>query len=168
MKKIVEILLLVITGMVVFVACLTTDVQAATGHSYVHVFKKYKLMEEIDQNKDFTYKFAIIKHRTLKANTDWLTDKVARDANNTHYYRVATNEWIDTDNAALVNRDFDQPLKTFSSRKIYSFNAEEYTFTDTGKRLPVGNWACTERIQLPRSASYCNVGPNEWVQNIQY
>lgn len=142
-----------------------TEVKAV---SFVHTFKKTTLVSRSDQNDDFTYDFSRIKKRKLKAKTDWLTDKIGKDSGNDHYYRVATNEWVSTDDVALINKGINRPITISTGHNIWKFNYKTYEFTYTGRRLAAGTWASDERIQLPRGISYCKVGPNEWIQNIHY
>lgn len=140
----------------------------AKAVSFVHTFKKTPVVSRSNPNDNFTYDFNRIKTRNLKKKTDWFTDKIGKNSGNDYYYRVATNEWVSTDDVALVNKDIDQPITISNSHNIWKFNAKTYEFSYTGRRLAAGTWASNERIQLPRGISYCKVGPNEYVQNIHY
>lgn len=144
---------------------ISTEVRAV---SFVHTFKKTSVVSRSDQKDDFTYDFTKIKKRSLRGKTDWFTDKIGKNSNSDYYYRVATNEWVSTDDVALINRDVDRPITISTGHDIWELNPETYEFSYTGRRLPAGTWASSERIQLPRGLSYCKVGPNEYVQNIHY
>jgi len=157
---IVSFLLLFITGI--------QNVTEVKAVSFVHTFKKTAVVEKSGPNNDFTYDFNRIKKRNLTKKTDWFTDKIGEGTSNDHYYRVATNEWVSSDNVALVNKDIDQPITISIGHNIWNMNPKTYNFTYSGYRLAAGTWASNERIQLPRGISYCKVGPNEWIQNIHY
>ncbi|WP_119326611.1 hypothetical protein [Companilactobacillus musae] len=165
MKKRNSMIIFCLSSIVLFSFQNITEVKAV---SFVHTFKKTPVVSRSEQNDDFTYNFNRINRRNLKAKTDWFTDKIGKNSGNDHYYRVATNEWVSTDDVALVNRNVDRPITISTGHNIWKLNYKTYEFSYTGRRLSAGTWASNERVQLPRGISYCKVGPNEWVQNIHY
>jgi len=143
----------------------TTKVKAV---SFVHTFKKTTFVEKGDANKDFSYNFTRINQRHLKAKTDWFTDNIGKGPNDVFYYRIATNEWVSTDDVALVHTDINQSFTISIPHNIWKMNPKTYEFTYSGRRLAAGTWSSSESVQLPRSVPYCKVGPNEWVHLIHY
>jgi len=152
----------------------TTNVKA----NYIHTFKqeslfaKGNLAEQVTNPGADLYNFSDVKNRALAAGTDWYTDQIAIEANSGNpKYRVATNEWVNYQDVAYVASRTDYSFMTNERKKVFNFNPKNYTFTNTGKVLPIGNWSSNKSISLPSTGNgifilYRQVATNEWIREI--
>lgn len=98
----------------------------------------------------------LVKNRALANGTDWQTDRVAI-LNGKKYYRVATNEFIKTDDVfeyvpvtGRIEADIQTPL--------YDENG-----VDTGKTIAQGSVYLTDRTVKIQDQTYYRIGTNEYV-----
>jgi len=151
-----------------------TNVKADYIHTFNQesLFAKGKLASQVTDPGADLYEFSPVKNRALAAGTDWYTDQAAIPVNAEYpNYRVATNEWVNSKNVAYVETRKDYSFMTNERKKIFSFNSKNYTFTNTGKVLPIGDWSSTKTIILPGTGdgifiSYKQVATNEWTRVI--
>lgn len=162
---IISTLLFSITG--IFGA---TNVKA----DYVHTYKQEslaargKVMSVVTDPGAYLYEFTPVKNRALAANSDWYTDKgsIPYDDAANPKWRVATNEWVSSSDVAYVHTEDKGAVLTNSSKEIYSFNPKSFSFSATGRYLPLGDWYVGKTITVPSSGilpNYGQVGKNEWI-----
>lgn len=175
MKRVIKATLVSVLALFAFTTIVgATDVKA----DYIHTFKQESLFAKgnlakqvINPGADL-YNFSDVKNRALAAGTDWYTDQVAIEVNSGNpKYRVATNEWVNYQDVAYVATRTDYSFMTNERKKIFSFNSKDYTFTNTGKILPIGNWSSNKSISLPTAGNgifilYRQVATNEWTREI--
>jgi len=152
----------------------TTNVKADYVHTFKqeNLFSKGNIAEQVVNPGSELYDFSIVKNRALAAGTDWYTDQAAIEVNSGKpKYRVATNEWVNYQDVAYVAIRTDYSFMTNERKKIFSFNSKNYTFTNTSKVLPIGNWSSAKSITLPATGNgifitYRQVATNEWTREI--
>ncbi|KRO00774.1 hypothetical protein [Companilactobacillus kimchiensis] len=142
---------------------------------YIHTFKQESLYargsvaEIVPDPGAYLYNFSKVYDRALAPNTDWYTDKVDIPVDNAAIpnWRVSTNEWVSSQNVAYVHTDWDATFSIDSPQKIYQFNKDDFSFSDTGRMLDAGRWASNRVIDMPNQTTltqYRQVATNEWIR----
>lgn len=148
-----------------------TNVKADYIHTFeqTNIFAKGSVSEFVPDPASYLYNFSLVTDRALASGSDWYTDQGAISADGSSMWRVATNEWVGSQNIAYVHTTDLGAFSTSSSKEIYNLDKKDFSFSDTGKVLPAGEWMGGQAVYLNNSDTfvlYRQVASNEWIKSV--
>lgn len=142
-------------------ALLSTSKNNTHHHKFHPIHQNIMIHSHIHNLKIFDDNGHKINHIKVSENSSWFSDAIRTDKKGNTYYRIATNQWINS-NDVFPFQDISKTIKIISKNNSVNIFNDQGKKIESNKFVKKSTWK-TDKLVTIHNHNYYRIGSNKFI-----